>query len=60
VAADVSERETERLGFCLNVAQLQHRTGSANIGQDRQPSDTRNDLAQQLKALAGSIDELDR
>src|SRR5262249_38434127 len=39
---------------------LQHGAGITDIGQDRQPTETGNNLAQQFEALACEISEQDR
>jgi hypothetical protein len=55
---DCDELETERAGCRLNVAQLQHREGITDIGHDRQPAQTGNDLAQKFEPLASKIAHL--
>ena len=45
--------EAERPSRGLNVAHLQHSAGTAGIGQDRQPMETRDDLTQQLDPPTG-------
>src|SRR5215510_1249679 len=52
--------ETERLGRCLNLAQLQQGEVIAHIGYDRQPAETGDNLAQKLESLAYSIGVLAR
>ena len=52
--------KAERAGRCLNFAHLQHGVGIADIGQDRQPAETGDNLAQKFKSLAGKIGGLDR
>jgi len=47
--------ETERAGRRLNLTQLQHAEGIANIAQDRQPTETGDDLAQKFEPLASKI-----
>ena len=47
--------ETERAGGRLNLTQLQHAEGIADIGQDRQPAETGDDLAQKFEPLASKI-----
>ena len=52
--------ETERTGCCLGLSHLQHRSGIANVGQDRQAPDAREDLPQESKPLARNIGGLER
>ena len=47
--------ETESTGCCLNLTQLQYSEGVSDIGHDRQPPKTGNDLAQDFDPLANSI-----
>ena len=59
--SSVDDFEAERAGRCLNLAHLQHGAGIANIGHDRQPAKTGNNLAQKFEALAGrSVCWIDR
>ena len=52
--------EAERAGRCLNLAHLQHGGGIADIGHDRQPAETGDNLAQEFESLAGKIGRLHR
>ena len=45
--------EAERAGRCLDLAHLQHGGGIVDIGHDRQPAETGDDLAQEFESLAG-------
>ena len=47
--------EAERAGRRLNLAHLQHGGGIADIGHDRQPAQTGDNLAQEFEPLAGRI-----
>ena len=58
--SSVDDLEAERAGRCLNLAHLQHGGGIADIGHDRQPAKTGDDLAQKLESLAGKIGCLER
>jgi hypothetical protein len=50
--------KAERLGRCLTITHLQHVAGIADIGHDRQPAETRDNLAQELESLARKIGRL--
>ena len=52
--------EAKRAGRCLNLAHLQHGVGIADIGHDRQPAETGDNLAQEFEPLASKIGLLDR
>ena len=52
--------KAERAGRCLNLAHLQHGGGIADIGHDRQPAETGDNLAQKFESLASKIGRLDR
>ena len=52
--------EAERAGRCLNLAHLQHGAGIADIGHDRQPAETGDNLAQEFESLASKIGLLER
>ena len=56
---DGDDFETERTGSGLNLAELQHGEGVVDIAKDRETSQARNDLAQELDPLAGKIARLD-
>ena len=43
--------ETDRAGRRMSLAQLQDREGITDIGQDRQPAEIWNNLAQEFKPL---------
>ena len=58
--SSVDDLEAERAGRCLNLAHLQHGVGIADIGHDRQPAKTGDNLAQEFEPLAGKIGLLDR
>ena len=47
--------ETERAGRCLNLAQLQHDKGIADIAHDRQPAKIGHELAQKFQPLARKV-----
>jgi hypothetical protein len=49
-----------RAGGRLSLAQLQHGEGIIEIGQDRHPAQTWNNLAQDFDPLAGKLVRLDR
>ena len=57
---ECSDLEAERAGRCLNLAHIQHGGGIADIGHDRQPAETGDNLAQKFEALAGKIGGLER
>src|SRR5262245_52155029 len=50
--------KSELASQCLNLGHLKQGTG-ADIGQDRKPAETRDDLAQKFETLAGKIGILD-
>ena len=50
--------EAERAGRRLNLAQLQHSAGGADVGHDRQPAETGDNFAQEFDALTGKIGRL--
>src|SRR5947207_287307 len=52
--------KTERSGSCLNLAHLQYKVGIADIGQDRQPAQTRDNLPQEVEPLASKVSRLVR
>ena len=52
--------ETERAGCRLNLGQLQYGERVADIAQDRETAQARNNLAQELDSLAGKLIRLDR
>ena len=52
---DCGDLEAERAGRCLNLAHLQHGGGIADIGHDRQPAKTGDNLAQEFESLASKI-----
>ena len=52
--------EAERAGRRLNLAQLQRGIGTGEIGKDSKSAQTGDNLAQELKSLAGSIGPLTR
>src|SRR4029450_8353334 len=45
---------------CLNRAHFQHGSGASNIGHDRQPAATRDNLAREFEALVSKIELLIR
>ena len=57
---ECGDLEAERAGRCLNLAHLQHGDGIADIGHDRQPAETGDNLAQKFEPLASEIGRLDR
>ena len=57
---ECGDLEAERAGRCLSLAHLQHGAGIADIGHDRQPAETGDNLAQEFESLAGKIGRLDR
>jgi hypothetical protein len=52
--------EAKRAGPCLNLAHLLHGAGIADIGQDRQPVETWDHLAQEFESLASKVGLLKR
>jgi len=52
---ECADFEAERAGRRLSLAQLQHGEGITDVGQDRQPTETGDNLAQELDPLAGNI-----
>ena len=52
--------ESEGAGSRLHLADLVHGTGVARIGNDGQPAQIGNELAQYIQPLAGEIGRLDR
>ena len=52
--------EIHRAGRCLHRVHLQHGSGTAGIGQDRQLAEARNDLLQQFDSLACNLGLLQR
>ena len=50
--SECNDLKAERAGRCLDLAHLQHGGGNADIGQDRQPAETRDNLAQEFESLA--------
>ena len=52
--------EAECAGCRLDLAQLQRRKGTREIGKDSKSAQTRNNLAQELESLPGSIGPLTR
>ena len=52
---ECGDLEAERAGRCLNLAHLQHGGGIADIGHDRQPAETGDNLAQEFESLASKI-----
>jgi hypothetical protein len=52
--------EAKRAGRCLSLAHIQCGGGIAAIGHDSQTAQTRDNVAQQLKSLAGSVGLLQR
>src|SRR6516165_9394205 len=46
--------------FRILHGRLQHGVGTADMGQDRQPAETRDDLAQEFESLSGSVGLLER
>ena len=50
----------ERAGCCLSLAHLQDGKGIADVGYDRQPAQTRDNIAQKFSPLAGDICQLGR
>ena len=57
---DACDLEAERAGRRLDLAHLRHGAGIAGIGQDRQPAQTGDNLAQDFEAFAGEIGRLVR
>ena len=55
---ECDDLKAERAGRCLNLAHLQHGGGIADIGHDRQPAETGDNLAQEFESLAGKIGRL--
>src|SRR5262249_1915266 len=52
--------EAECAGCRLDLAQLQRRKGTREIGKDSKSAQTRHNLAQELESLPGSIGSLTR
>ena len=52
---DCGDFEAERAASCLNLAHLQHGCGIVDIGHDRQPAETGDNLAQKFESLASKI-----
>src|SRR5215510_10252640 len=48
-------RQIERAGRCLNLTHFQHAGGITYVGLDRQPAETRDNLAQEFEALTNKI-----
>src|SRR5262245_60735679 len=51
--------EAERAGCCLNFGHFYKGSGVAGIAQDRQPAETRNNLAQKFESLTRKIGRLE-
>ena len=47
--------KADRAGRRLNVVHLQHAGGITDVGQDRQPAETGDNLAQEFDSLASKI-----
>src|SRR5262249_11214725 len=54
------EFDPERASAGLNLGQLQHSLGKANINDDCQPAETGDNFVQELEPLAGQIRRLER
>src|SRR5262249_17422127 len=46
-----NDLEAERAGRCLDLAHIQHNGGTTDIGQDRQPAETGDNLAQKFESF---------
>src|SRR5215831_19852352 len=55
-----NDLEAERAGRCLDLAHIQHNRGTTDIGQDRQPAETGDNLAQKFESLGRNIGLLER
>jgi hypothetical protein len=47
--------KVERAGRCLTLTHLRHVAGIADIGHDRHPAETRDNLAQEFEPFARKI-----
>ena len=52
--------EAELVGRDLNLIHIQHGSGIADIGHDRQSAEIRKNLAQELESLASRVSLLER
>jgi hypothetical protein len=50
--------DAHRAGRYMDLVHLQHSTATANICQNRQPLETRQDLTQEFEAFASKVGEL--
>jgi hypothetical protein len=51
----ITSSAANHAGRCLSLAHVQHGAGIADIGQDRQPSQTGDNLPQKFEALRSSV-----